>query len=477
MPQKLFEKIKQDVAKSPHKKKEHGKHSRYTVNNPRCRTILVHDIPFIFTCDQTDKLRYFQNHSIIIKDDEIVDVLPAAKVKKRDFDLIYNAGKRGGTVVMPGLINAHAHPPMYLMRSSMDLDEEENIDGTIAKFPLWERAMTEKDYMLSVIGDFTEQQKYGATTTLSHHNSFDPIEHAAFLTQQNVVNAISVASLVNPENSPELIEKILKESPNSFSKLAIAVHYLYKAKGSVLKKVQKLISENDLLFTCHMAESEQVVKETIKRHGKNEVGTLEKFGLLNKNTLLSHSIHVGKKDIEKLARAEVGIVHLPTSNRIHKSGIFPYWEYHDAGGFRNIALGTDSVVSKSRLDVSTEAYRARTTHLYRRTIKFGSLFKMMTINGAKVLHEPKRGRILPGHKADLVFWKLKDRGFIPYDKSNPFTLLGNSITHSGRVARDVMIGGKFVIKNRKHQLVDESKLLAVLQDRHMKMRKRVEKQA
>jgi cytosine/adenosine deaminase-related metal-dependent hydrolase len=99
----------------------------------------------------------------------------------------------------------------------------------------------------------------------------------------------------------------------------------------------------------------------------------------------------------------------------------------------------------------------------------------MTINGAAVTHMPDRGRILPSFKADLCFWKLRDRGFIPYDEKNPFTLLGNLITHNGRTVRDLMINGKFIIKNRRHLFIDESKLLDRLQARHMEMRKRINK--
>jgi 5-methylthioadenosine/S-adenosylhomocysteine deaminase len=133
------------------------------------------------------------------------------------------------------------------------------------------------------------------------------------------------------------------------------------------------------------------------------------------------------------------------------------------------------VVSKSRLDILTEAYQTRLTHLFKRRVKYGTLFKMMTINGARVLGMPDRGSIQPGQKADLVFWKLRDRGFIPFNKSNPFSLLGNIITHNGRTVRDLMINGQFVIKNRKHKFVDESKLLDLLQKKHMEMRKKIKK--
>jgi len=468
-----FQKIKNTISLIPKKNRENVRHSRYKINKADYKTVLIHNVPFIFSCDENDKLKFFKDSSVLIKGDTIADIVPAKKVHRRDFDIIYDAGKRGGTVLMPGLINAHAHPPMYLLRSSMDLDEGENIEKTLSKLPSWESEMTQSDYALSAVGDLTEEQKFGITATFSHYNCFEPVEFAAGITGHNAINGISVASHVSTNNSPQLIESLLEKNRNSHSRLAMTVHYLHKAKPSVLREVSKISQRNNLLFSCHFAESDKVVKSTIDKFGIKEVDVLEKYGLLGPNTLISHAIHLGKGEIERLVEAKVGIVHLPTSNRIHKSGTFPFWQFHESGGFANIALGTDSVVSKSRLDILTEAYRARTTHLYQRTIKFGSLFKMMTVNGARVLQFHDRGRVSPGFKADLVFWKLKDRSFIPFDKNNPFTLIGNIMTHSGRTVRDLMIGGKFVIKERRHQLVDESKLLDILQIRHMRMRNKV----
>ncbi len=97
----------------------------------------------------------------------------------------------------------------------------------------------------------------------------------------------------------------------------------------------------------------------------------------------------------------------------------------------------------------------------------------MTINGARVLRLADRGKILPGYKADLAFWKLKDRGFIPYDEKNPLTLIGNMITHGGRIVRDLMIDGRFVICARRHTLLDESKLLGKIQQAHTRVRARL----
>lgn len=467
------EKIYQKISKMFELDAEAGKeseHGRVRKKSERIKRTLIGDVPYIFTCDENEKITTYKNYSIVIEDDLIVQVAPRKKIKEQNFDLVYDAGKRGGIVVTPGLINAHSHPPMYLMRSAMMLDEGESVDKTIASMPLWERIMTDENYIFSAIGDLTEQQKGGITTTLSHFSSFYPLEYSARITKHNVINALSVASNVHLENSPDTLRKILSKNEERTSQIAMCIHYLYKASPKVLSEVSDIIKEYNLLFTFHMAESLEVSDKCVENHGMREVDVLEKYGLLNKNTIASHVIYVNEKEIRKMVKNKTGIVHLPTSNVIHKSGTFPFWKFYDAGGNGQISLGTDGVVSKSRLDLLSEAYQTRITHLYSRTIKFGTLFKMMTVNGARVLNMPDRGRILPGMKADLAFWKLRDRGFIPYDQSNPITLIGNLITHGARSVRDLMINGQFVIRGRRHQFVNETKLLGALQKEHMTMR-------
>lgn len=450
--------------------------SRYTV---RCNDIrgatrtLVHNIPFLFTCDAHDKLTLKEHHSIVIDGETITAVVPHETIDPARFDVVYDAGKRGGTVVTPGFVNTHAHSHMYLLRSAMLLDEEMTVDDTIKAMGLWQRDETPDSYAYAAIGDITEQQKVGITTTLTHGPNFDSGEIAARLSGQNIVNAVSAVSNSRPENNPAMVEHLLAMRDHYITTPAIALHYLWKTSMETLKEVKRISDHYNARVTFHMAESPLVVEETLKKHAMSETEILEHVGLLNEHSVASHVLYVKDEDIVKLARAKVGIAHLPTSNVIHKSGLFPFWKFADAGGFDRISLGTDSVVSKNRLDILTEAYQARVTHLYSRTIKFGSLFKMMTSNGARVLGLPDRGKVIPGMKADLVFWKLRDRGFIPYDQDNPFTLIGNLITHGGRMARDVMINGHFVIANRKHIRLNESHLLDVLQQKHMDMRARV----
>lgn len=474
MHRKLYKKIKKTIGRANYFPDD-NEHSRFSAWKDPGQNILIKNIPYIFTCDENDKLVCKKNYSIVIENEKIAKVLPSGKITDKNFDIVYDAGKRGGIVVTPGLINTHSHIHMYLLRSAMMLDEEESVDRTIEAMGRWQRNETDDSYAFSAVGDITEQQKSGITTTLTHGPSFFASEAAARASAHNLINAVSAISNSRPENSPEMVEKLLKEKEEFFSTPAIALHYLFKAKKTDLEKVRKIMEAHDILLTFHMAESSEVVQQTLRKHGMSEVEILKKYRFLNSRSVASHAIYLKPDEIVQISESKMGVSHLPTSNVIHKSGTFQFWKFWEAKGFPAISLGTDSVVSKNRLDLLSEAYQARITHLYSRTIKFGSLFKMMTANGARVLNMPSRGKIIPGMRADLAFWKLKDRGFVPFDEKEPMTLLGNLITHGGRMVRDLMINGRFVIKSRRHQLVDESKLLAVLQKEHMKMRRRVKK--
>ena len=469
---KLLEKIEKTLRIDGAGDDANPDHDRYTVNKKNYNKVLIKNAPFIFTSDSSDKLSFKKNHSIEIENGIITKVFRLKNFNHKDYDLVYDASKRGGIIVTPGLVNTHAHIHMYLLRSAMMLDEGEGVDQAIADMAVWQKNDSDEQMAFASVADLTEQQKYGITTTLTQGPSFHAHEAAARATQHNLVNAVSVVSNSRPSNNLEMARKIFKEKDKYFSIPATSLHYLYKAPKETLKKIKNLIEEHDALLTFHMSESPYVVKQTVKNHGMREVRLLEKMGLLNDRSIASHVLHVNTPEIKKMALNRVGIAHLPTSNTIHKSGIFPIFRFMDTAGPGKISLGTDSVISKNRLDILTEAYQARLTHIFKRTLKFSTLFKMMTSSGANVLHMPDRGKIIPGMKADLAFWKIKDRGCIPYDEKNPFTLIGNIITHNGRTVRDLMINGKFVIKNRRHQLINESKLLDSIQAQHTKMRKR-----
>lgn len=456
--------------------------SRYLLLESNPENILIHGVRYLITVDEKEDVVVLENKSLLIIKGEIKKIFPTGEKKQIDLneiDLIYDASKRGGLVVTPGFVNAHSHPPMYLLRSSMALSGEE---GTISEALLeaikLERKMTFEDRFYSSVADFSEEQKMGTTTSLSHYHSPEATNKAAIYCHQRLVDAVSVASSTDPKANPEEAEKYIKSfqknfhSPSEMIRPALCLHYVYRANGEILKQVKKIIEKHNVILTMHLSESEMDIEETLKKFGDRPIAVLNKFGLLCEKLILSHAVHLTPEEIELLAKKRVGIVHLPTSNLIHKSGRLDYSNFCKFGLNENMALGTDSVISKSRLDLITEALQARTLHQHSRVILYKDLFKMITSNGAKIMGLKKVGKIQTGYRADLAFWKLRDRGFIPFNEKDPETLIGNMITFGGRNIRDLMIDGKFVISNRVHNFVDESSLLDKMQELHTNLKKR-----
>lgn len=454
--------------------------SRYTFlgSHEEPRRILLHKARFIITENDAGDVEVLLGKSVLIEDGVIKEVFDENErpVNLNEVDVIYDGEKRGGIAVTPGLINCHTHPPMYLLRSSLMLESGENLEKSLHDMFKLESLMTEEDFFVSTIGDLTEEQKNGITTTLSHYAVFEPIEEAAKLCLHNVINAISAVSNSHPKNTPEYVEELLKNKDQYFTQVAVAIHYAYKAQPEVLKRVAEIVNKYGTLFTLHAAETKTSVEHELEVHGDVTVKTLEKVGLAHDRTILSHGVHLTDEEIDMIKKYGMGVVHLPTSNQIHKSGEFPFEKFVNAGAQGQIALGTDSVISKNSLDLISEALQTRLMHQDKIVIYYEELFKMMTSNAARMLHLKDRGRIAPGYKADLCFWKVRDRGFMPYDESNPVTLIGNMITHGGRDVRDLMIDGQFVISNRRHNLVDETELLNHLQRNHQELRKRYQAQ-
>ncbi|MFH0951735.1 MAG: amidohydrolase family protein [Patescibacteria group bacterium] len=458
------------------KRKGRSRYTRLKVKQP-IRNILIHGSPFVITINAKGKLCLLRQRSILISDGVIKDVYPASDIKKVDLtkiDLIYDAEQRGGIVVTPGFINAHSHPPMYLLRGALVLMEDD-LDKALAGMAELEGAMTENDFFIGSLGDLTEQQKSGITTTVSHYGVFEPIDEAARLANQRVINAISAVSNSHPENTPALIGRYARNAGQWYTTPAAAIHYVYKASPAQLKRIASIVNKHKLLFTLHIAETEKTIARCYQAHGDHPIAVLDKYKLLSKRTLLSHCVHVTAKEIRLIKLRGAAVVHLPTSNLLHNTGKFNYPLFYKMHATKQIALGTDSVVSKNRLDLLSEALQTKTMHQSKKIVPYSYLFNMITAQGARLISRPDLGRIAHGYQADIAFWKLKDRGFLPYDEDNPETLVANMITHGGRSIRDLMINGQFIISNRMHNLVDESALLSALQSSHMALRKRLRK--
>lgn len=450
----------------------------YITKTDVASTIVIKDGSYLITVDNKEDVVVQRGKSLLIRNGIIEDIRDAGQEKDwlATADIVYDAGLRGGTVITPGLVNAHSHPPMYLLRSTTLLNNETaTTEESLVVARKVERAMTAEDQLMSALGDFTEQQKMGTTTVLSHYHTPAATRGAARQANMRLVDAISVASKTDPTANIDSALATFADVDELVSP-GLTIHTMERAELSQLADVKRIMDAHlESILTIHCGETITEVEACVTKHGMRPVAVLEQAGLLSERLVLSHAVHLTDEEIALLVQRNVGIAHLPTSNRIHKSGQFRYADFYNLGGAHRIALGTDSVISKSKLDIISEALQSKIMHQdTSHPVTYTELFAMMTSNGARVVGKQHEiGKIAVGYKADLALWKLKDRNFTPYDSDHPETLIGNLISHGGSQVRDLMINGRFVISGRYHKLVDESALLSELQKRHIELRDRI----
>ena len=234
---------------------------------------------------------------------------------------------------------------------------------------------------------------------------------------------------------------------------AVNVRY---ASDKLILGMQALAEKYNVYFHMHAAEGNVYVEKVKERTGHRPVEHLHKIGALNRRVSLAHMTKLNKQEIEYLAKAGAHVVHCPRANSYVAVGICPVKELLDAGV--NVALGSDAAINNNSNEVRGEARAAfdKIADKYERAdiIDYLSLFRMLTINGAKAMGlEDKIGTIEVGKKADLVLWSKNDLPFIP-----GFNHLADLIFTESCRAHTVFINGKKILENYTLATMDEEKL-------------------
>ena len=158
-------------------------------------------------------------------------------------------------------------------------------------------------------------------------------------------------------------------------RLGVSPHAPYTVSGPLYSAVSEWAAREGLRVAVHLAES-PAESELLERAsgrfaegwgrrgiplpepaGRSPVEWLDRHGALGEATLCIHVVHAGSKDLGRLARNGCAIAHCPLSNAAHGHGTAPLEGFLSHG--LRVGLGTDSVLSVSRLDLLAEARAAR----------------------------------------------------------------------------------------------------------------------
>ena len=395
-------------------------------------------------------LGYFDGY-VLVQDETISYV--AATQPKEDVDLEIDVK---GNLLMPGLVNAHAHTPMSLLRGVKD-DVSLNewlFEGVV---PLEQKLSSEDIYWGQMLG-IAEYVRNGITTIEENYFNYKAIAKA--LAKSGIRARVGLGPWIDgscKQNTylqlEQAYETILQNTNSNLVTVDCYAHSIYTINEQMFFDILKFAKDKNLPLSIHLSETLKEVGDcTQKNNGLTPPAYLEQIGFLDKPCLCFHCVHMDKDDLQILADYDANVVTCPSSNIKLASGIAPIYAMQNKG--LNIAIGTDGPASNNCLDMFKEMFLVATlskVSLYDASVvKASEVLKMATINGAKALGI-NSGEIKKGKNADIILLKLSEPHMQPQKN-----LISNLVySAKGSDVYFTMVGGKVLYNNGEYNIGED----------------------
>jgi len=346
--------------------------------------------------------------AVVVRDGEILDVLPAADATAR-----YDAAQTlalPGHALIPGLVNLHCHAAMSLLRGFAD-DQPLMVWLHQHIWPAEKRHVSAafvRDGTLLAAAEMLA----GGITTVNDMYFFPQAAGEAFV-QAGMRAALGMIVLEFPSayavDADDYLAKglalrdELKEEP--LLSFTFAPHAPYTISDATFSRINTLTEQLGLPIHTHIHETADEIRDSVKQYGVRPLERLARLGLLGPNFIGVHAVHLDDAEIELLAQHGCHVAHCPSSNLKLASGIAPATRLGDAGV--NLGLGTDGAASNNRLDLFAEmrlaALLAKGVSGNATALPAAAALRAATLGGARALNLDNRiGSIVPGKRADLV---------------------------------------------------------------------------
>jgi 5-methylthioadenosine/S-adenosylhomocysteine deaminase len=395
-----------------------------------------------------------EQHAVVIDKDRITAILPI-----NDARALYapkQLMQRPESVLMPGLVNAHCHNPMSLLRGVAD---------DLALMPwlnehIWpiERAVMAPDFIADGIELAVAEMLRGGTTCCNE-NYFFPDAQAQTYQRLGFRAAVSIPVIDFPSawaNSQDqyfdkglaIYDQFKHSSLLSFS---MAPHAPYTVCDASFERIRRYSEQLDLPVHCHIHETHQEIVDSMAQYQQRPLSRLERLGLVNEHLTAVHMTQLTPAEIALCAERGVSVVHCPQSNMKLASGFCPADALLKAGV--NLAIGTDGCASNNDLDMfdelRTAALLAKAVAQDATAFKAYSALHSATYAGARAMGlEQNIGSLEVGKQADIIAIDLSQVETLPlYDVVSQLVYAG-----SRQLVSDVWIAGQIKLHNR--QLVD-----------------------
>lgn len=358
-------------------------------------------------------------------------------------------------LAMPGLINAHTHVGMSLLRNyADDLPLFEWLSERI--WPVEDNLTAEDVYWGSLLS-MVEMIESGTTTFCDMYFFMDEVGKAAEkIGMRSVLTRGMVEDKKNPDKSLIESEELFNNWNNKndgMFKVLIAPHAPYTCSTEFLVKCLNLAKKLNTGIHIHLSETDKEVEDSINEFGKSPIKRLNDLGIFDVHTVGAHCVSLSDEDINIIKEKNLYPVNNPGSNLKLASGFAPIDKMLKEG--IPVALGTDGSSSNNNLNMFEEINLAaiinKAVNLDAVSVSAYDALKMATINGAKALGiEDKVGTIEEGKQADIILIDL-DKSHL-YPRHNLISAM--SYSAQGSDVDTVIINGNIIMENRKIKSVD-----------------------
>ena len=389
---------------------------------------------------------------ILIDGERIAAVGPGLSGQARGADVI----DASGHLVIPGMVNAHTHAAMTLLRSFAD-DLPLQTWLTEKIWPV-ESQLTGDDVYWGTLLAIVEMIRGGVTTFADMYFFMDRVAEAV---EASGVRALLAPGLFDGEGwerqlaDAKALFKTWHGAAGGRIRVAFGPHAPYSA-FNVMRRAAQAAGELGTLVHIHLSETRREVEECRQRHGVTPIALAAREGVFDVPVLAAHCVHVTTEDMALMAERGVRVAHNPTSNMKLGSGRAPVQAMLERGLV--VGLGTDGAASNNNLDLLEEARLAAFLAKMEEApaaLPAPQVLHMATAGGAAALGWSEIGAIEPGRAADLVFVDTSGPHWQP-----PFDPCANLIySASARDVTSVMVAGRFVMKDGELCTVDEEQVL------------------
>lgn len=364
-------------------------------------------------------------------------------------------------LMIPGLVNAHTHVPMTLLRGyAENLPLDRWLNEQI--FPYEHEMDDEGVYYASCLG-IAEMLRFGIT---SFNEMYDHCGEIARAVSESGIKANICRGLLCFDDSSLFDLPAFRESRELYEnwnnaadgriKVDMCIHGEYTSTPKVVHAMAEYAQSLGCSMHIHLAETRKEFEECIARHGVTPAQYMDKMGVFDNPTTAAHCVYLTGEDRAIMAEKRVTAVHCPVSNLKLGSGVAELPEMLRAGV--SVALGTDGCASNNNLNLFEEM---KLTSILQKGVTGDpslcppkQVTAMASQNGAKSQGRPDTGLLKVGYKADFAV--------IDCDRPHLYPVhdMLNNLVYAAQGSDVVMtaVDGKILYRNGAFPTLDLEKI-------------------